>query len=145
MKGVPIAVDHVHMHRHGRGLPHLHWHDHDVASAHAVTADMAIDAPLHEHRHRLGFQAGLLILLGSSPMVEGLPAFFAASRYSVGFLVVMAMAFALSTTATYVALVSASLAGLQRIKLGPLERYSEVLSGAFIAIVGLAFLVWPVS
>lgn len=33
------------------------------------------------------------------------------------------------------------MAALQRIKLGPFERYGEVLSGAFITIVGLVFLI----
>ncbi len=145
LKRAPVAARHAHMHRHGGGLPHLHWHDHDGTSAHAMTADMAINTPLHDHRHRLGLQASLLILLGSSPMVEGLPAFFAASRYSVGFLAIMALAFAVSTTATYATLVWASLAGLQRVSLGPLEHYSEVISGAFIALVGVAFWVWPLA
>ncbi len=145
LKGTPVIAHHLHMHRHGRGLPHLHWHDHDGATAHAVAADAAIDVPLHEHRHRLGLQAGLLILLGSSPMVEGLPAFFAASRYSIGFLAVMAAAFAASTIATYVVLCSASLAGLQRVTLGPLERYGEVVSGTLIAVIGVAFCVWPLA
>ena len=47
-------------------------------------------------------------------------------------------------TPTYVVLCVASVAGLQRISLGPLERYGEVLSGAFIAAVGLVFLIFPV-
>ena len=37
-----------------------------------------------------------------------------------------------------------STAGLQRVRLGAFERYGEVLSGAFIALVGLAFWIWPV-
>ena len=32
-----------------------------------------------------------------------------------------------------------SAAGLQRLNLGPLERYGEVLSGALIAVIGLVF------
>jgi hypothetical protein len=35
-------------------------------------------------------------------------------------------------------------AGLQRVNLGAFERYGEVLSGAFIALVGVAFWLWPV-
>jgi hypothetical protein len=35
-------------------------------------------------------------------------------------------------------------AGLQRVKLGAFERYGEVLSGAFIALIGVAFWIWPV-
>jgi hypothetical protein len=30
------------------------------------------------------------------------------------------------------------------VALGPLERYREVLSGGFIAMVGLVFWIWPV-
>ncbi len=75
-------------------------------------------------------------------MVEGIPAFFAASRYGLAQLAVMAAVFTLSTTATYVALCVSSTAGLQRVDLGPLERYGEILSGAFIALVGVVFLLW---
>jgi hypothetical protein len=32
---------------------------------------------------------------------------------------------------------------LQRLNFGAFERHGEVLSGAAIAAVGLAFLVWP--
>jgi len=34
--------------------------------------------------------------------------------------------------------------GLQRANLGAFERHGEVLSGAFIALVGVAFWLWPV-
>jgi hypothetical protein len=36
-----------------------------------------------------------------------------------------------------------STAGLQRVKVGAFERYGEVLSGAFIAAIGLVFLFVP--
>ena len=42
------------------------------------------------------------------------------------------------------AVVVHSTARLQRVGLGALERYGEVLSGAFIALVGLAFWIWRV-
>ena len=45
---------------------------------------------------------------------------------------------------TYVVLCVTSTAGLQRVQLGAFERYGEVLSGAFIALVGVAFWLWPV-
>ena len=44
----------------------------------------------------------------------------------------------------YVVLCVTSAAGLQRVNLGAFERYGEVLSGAFIALVGVAFWLWPV-
>ncbi len=51
--------------------------------------------------------------------------------------------FAASTIATYVLLCVSSAAGLQRVRLGALERYGEVLSGALIVLVGIAFWLWP--
>jgi ABC-type nickel/cobalt efflux system permease component RcnA len=76
-------------------------------------------------------------------MIEGLPAFLAASRLGVTTILVMSIAFALSTIATYVLLCVVSVEGMQRVQLGPLERYGEVISGVFIALVGVVFWVWP--
>ena len=73
-------------------------------------------------------------------MVEGLPAFFAASRFGVGLLVVMALIFTAATISTYVALCVASARGIARLNLGRFERYGEVISGAFIALIGAIFL-----
>jgi hypothetical protein len=78
-------------------------------------------------------------------MIEGLPAFFAAAKFGAGLIVVMSLVFAASTIITYVALCVGSTAGLERVKLGPLERYGEVLSGLFIALVGVAFWIWPIA
>jgi hypothetical protein len=139
-----LLTRHLHVHRHGRGIPHAHWHDHRAETSHPVTEDIEVEPPLHEHRHRTSARKALLLILGSSPMVEGIPAFFAASEYGVGLIVVMSVVFALSTIATYMVLCVYSTAGLQRVRLGPLERYGEVLSGTFIALVGVAFWVWPV-
>ena len=76
-------------------------------------------------------------------MVEGIPAFFAASKYGVGLIVVMSVVFAVSTIATYVLLCVFSTAGLQRVRLGAFERYGEVLSGALISLVGVVFWISP--
>lgn len=111
---------------------HGHRHDHDVAH------------PDHRHDQKQSPQTALLLILGSSPMVEGIPAFFAAGKYGVGLIALMSIAFGLSTIATYVVLCVYSTAGLQRVKLGSFERYGEVISGAFIALVGLVFLIFPV-
>lgn len=135
---------HAHIHRHGRGAPHLHWHDHTPGSAHSVAAIIAAAPPLHEHRHKTTARTALLLILGSSPMIEGIPAFFAAAKYGIGLLAIMALVFAASTIATYMLLCVYSAAGLQRVQLGAFERYGEVLSGALIALVGVVFWVWPV-
>jgi ABC-type nickel/cobalt efflux system permease component RcnA len=134
---------HVHQHRHAGGAPHRHWHDHDAATAHPVTALLDAEPPLHEHRHRRSARTALLLILGSSPMVEGIPLFFAASSSGARLLATMAVVFAVSTIATYTLLCVGSLAGSARLSLGPLERWGEVLSGGFIALVGVVFGLWP--
>jgi hypothetical protein len=141
--GVAVLTRHSHPHRHGPGLPHSHWHDHTQASAHPAAAAVAAEPPLHRHRHRMTPRTATLLVLGSSPMVEGIPAFFAAARYGAGLIAIMAAVFALSTIATYLALCLASVSGLERLRFGAVERYGEVLSGAFIALVGVVFGFWP--
>jgi ABC-type nickel/cobalt efflux system permease component RcnA len=107
----------------------------------------------HDHHHHGGSEnpssetrsrTALLLILGSSPMVEGIPAFFAASKYGIAIIVIMSVVFAATTIATYVVLCVYSTASLQRIRLGAFERYGEVLSGGLIAVVGLTFWIWPV-
>jgi ABC-type nickel/cobalt efflux system permease component RcnA len=142
--GAMVLLHHVHVHRHGDGPPHVHLHDHDAATVHEISPDTELAPPLHAHRHKTTARTALLIILGSSPMVEGIPAFFAAAKYGVGLITAMAAVFALSTIATYVLLCVYSAAGLQRLRLGTFERYGEVLSGAFIALVGVVFYLWPV-
>lgn len=137
-----VITQHVHAHRHGRELAHTHWHDHALDSSHVITSAVAASPPFHYHNHKTASRTALLLILGSSPMVEGIPAFFAASRYGVGLIAVMSIVFAISTIATYVLLCVYSSTALRRVKLGPIEQYGEVLSGAFIAIVGLIFWSW---
>jgi nickel/cobalt transporter (NicO) family protein len=137
--GTAVLTRHLHPHRHGRGPVHVHWHEHTAASSHAVTAATAAAPPLHDHRHPTTLRGALLLILGSSPMVEGIPAFFAAGRYGAGLIAAMAAVFAGSTIVTYLLLCTSSSLGLQRLRLGAWERYGEVASGALIAGVGVAF------
>jgi hypothetical protein len=143
-KGAAVAERHAHIHRHCAGAPHTHWHDHAGGTLHVVMAELGSPPPLHEHRHRTPARTALLLILGSSPMVEGIPAFFAASRYGFGLIIAMATVFGASTISAYVLLCVYSTDGLQRVRFGAVERYGEVLSGAFIALVGLVFWIFPV-
>jgi hypothetical protein len=138
-----ILTRHAHLHRHGRSPAHLHWHDHAPQTAHPVLAGFAAEPPLHLHRHRTTARTGLLLILGSSPMVEGIPAFFATAKYGAALVSAMAAVFAVGTIATYVILCVYSTRGLQRLRLGAIERYGEVASGAVIMLVGVAFGLWP--
>lgn len=55
-----------------------------------------------------------------------------------------ALVSAASTIPVYVVLCVYSTARLQRVNFGALERYGEVLSVALIAVVGLAFWMFPI-
>ncbi|WP_194270550.1 sulfite exporter TauE/SafE family protein [Glaciimonas soli] len=116
-------------HEHHHGDHHEHSHHHDSSK---------------EARHKTSSRTALLLILGSSPMIEGIPAFFAAGKYGVSLIIIMALVFAASTILTYVLLCVYSTEGLQRVKFGAFERYGEVLSGAFIVLVGLAFWAFPI-
>lgn len=133
---------HAHAHRHDDGVEHRHWHEHHHDDWHTVDGALAL-SPLHAHEHETSSRTALLLILGSSPMIEGIPAFFSASRFGVGLLIVMAFVFAACTIGTYVAVTLASLRAIRDVDLGPLERYGEVISGAFVALLGAIFLLFP--
>jgi hypothetical protein len=135
---------HRHQHAHEDGTRHTHTHAHDPASAHDAGSIDAAAPPLHRHEHPVRGRFALMLVLGSSPMVEGIPAFFAAARFGFGLVAIMSGVFAAATIATYVILCTLAAQRFQDVSVGPLEVYGEVLSGALVAVVGLVFLVWPV-
>lgn len=143
LRGAALAfASHRHIHRHGPdSIPHSHFHDHTPSTAHPISAQLAATPPLHAHQHKTTARTALLLILGSSPMLEGVPAFFAAGKFGPALIGVMAAVFAAATIATYVLLCVYSAAGLQRLNFGAFERYGEVLSGAFIVLVGLLWIV----
>jgi hypothetical protein len=112
-------------------------HDHDHGHAQHDGDD--------DHHHAAGSRMTLLLILGSSPMIEGIPAFFAAGQYGIGLLVVMAIVFAAATIITYVVLSVFSAAGAQSLRLGRFESYGEIVSGLLIAGVGVVFWLTPLG
>ena len=135
--GVWIAVSawreqHRHLpHSHNRGTSAAHHaYEHSTRSGAGATKDA---------RSR----TALLLIVGSSPMVEGIPAFFTAGKYGVGLIAIMSLVFAASTIATYILLCVFSTTRLQRLNFGVFERHGEVMSGAAIAAVGIVF--WLLS
>lgn len=127
-------LSHAHLHSHEGGRVHVHWHEHHDSDQHEIQERVAV---VHAHDHAASGRIALLLVLGSSPMVEGIPAFLAASTKGSTLLAIMAATLAASTIATYVTMCVGGLRSLQRISLGPFERYGEVLSGLFVAAVGL--------
>jgi hypothetical protein len=120
----------------GHGEPGHHHHHHDGGHHEGGQDRERGETPV-----AVSQRTTLLLILGSSPMVEGLPAFLAASTYGAALLATMAAVFAAATIVTYAAVTAAALRGLERISLGPLERYGEVLSGLVVAAVGVFSLV----
>ncbi len=137
-------VTHIHDHRHEPGgEPHAHFHDHKEPSAHSLRAADERRPPVHDHRHKIASRTYLLLLLGASPMVEGIPLFFAAGKQGVGTIALMSAVFSASTILTYIVLCTYSAATMQRVFFGRMERYGEVLSGLFIVVVGAVFWFFP--
>lgn len=133
-KEARTGLGHAHLHKHPDGLEHIHWHEHDEAGWHTAQSGVAT---IHTHEHEVAGRTALLLILGSSPMIEGIPAFLGASTKGPALLGIMAVVFAASTMATYVAMCVTGLRSLQRTSFGALERYGEVLSGLFVAAVGV--------
>ena len=102
--GTAVLVKHAHIHRHGPSSVHTRLHDHAADTWHQDSTVAIDDPPIHDHKHRRSLRTTLLLILKSSPMVEGIPAFFAAGKYGFGLIAVMALVFAISTIATYMVL-----------------------------------------
>jgi len=119
-----------HHHRHGTGDDHVH----SYGNGRELPVAGEPGAP---GRGEASLRTTLLLILGSSPMVEGLPAFLAASSFGVAVLATMAVAFSAATIITYVAVTAAALRGLEHASLGRFEQYGEVLSGLVVAAVGV--------
>lgn len=87
-------------------------------------------------------RTALLLAVGASPSLEVTPAFLASAPYGwIGF-VAVAATFSVASVATYVVTCVVSHAGLQQIAAPAVERYGEIASGAFVAIVGILLLIW---
>lgn len=134
---------HRHMHRHSDGTVHAHYHLHDEL-VHEHTGAVP-EAAMHEHAHAMSGRTSLLLILGSSPMIEGIPAFFAAGRFGSATLGLMAVVFAVATIGTYVALCVGASRALDRVNLGPFEKYGEVLSGIVVILAGVVFALWQID
>jgi putative Mn2+ efflux pump MntP len=89
---------------------------------------------------KIATRTSIMLVLGSSPSVEALPTFFAAAKFGAWAEIALAIVFAATTIGTYVVTCVLSAAGLEKLRLTPLERYGEVISGGFVAIVGAIFL-----
>lgn len=133
--------------RAARRSPHSHWHAHADATTHAHTHTHE-DAHVHPHVHPVadGSVAPwadraapwvLFTIFVFGPCEALIPLLMVpAFEQSVWGVALVAAVFALATIVTMLALVLAGCAGLAKLPLGPLERYSHALAGAALSLCG---------
>ena len=118
---------HAHGHTHGDGALHAHGHAHDRDHAHPHGPAAAVTPWV------------LFTVFVFGPCESLIPLTLAAwALGGTSAAVLTAGAFTLSTVATVVATVSLLLAGLTRVPLGPLERWTHALAGASLVACGAA-------
>ncbi len=113
-----------------------------ASSLHELRRTVVVEGEAQVIPRKASFRTTLLLIVGSSPSLEALPAFVAAVPFGALGLSVMALVFAATTIGTYVVFCAASTAGLDRLKFPAIERYGEVISGAFVMLIGVVFLLW---
>lgn len=106
----------------------------------ARETEAELESEVVAEARKIATRTSIMLVLGSSPSVEALPTFFAAAKYGLWAEVALAIVFAATTIGTYVVTCVTSAAGLQKLRIAPLERYGEVISGTFVAVVGVVFL-----
>ncbi|MBX6741102.1 MAG: hypothetical protein IRY87_03525 [Acetobacteraceae bacterium] len=128
---------HHHDHAHGHGHEHPHDHGHGHAAPRRGTA-AALPHDTRSRRSDLAAVLSLLALLTFSPCEGFLPVYLSGIRYGwVGFAVLSAI-LALGTLAGMVLFTWLALAGLERLRLGVLERYESGLLGGLLSLLGVA-------
>jgi putative Mn2+ efflux pump MntP len=103
--------------------------------------EQALESEVDAEAKKIATRTSIMLIVGSSPSVEALPTFFAAAQYGVAAELALAIVFAATTIGTYIVTTMLSVAGLERLRISALERYGEVISGVFVALVGAIFLI----
>jgi len=132
--GVRRAVrnrPHVHIHVHEDGVAHSHPHTHREDHVHVHETD---EPGLKRVTPWVLFT--ILVFGPCEPLIPLL--MYSAAKHSVLGVVLVAAVFSAVTLGTMLAVVMAMRAGLMRLSLGALERYTHAFAGATILLCGLA-------
>jgi sulfite exporter TauE/SafE len=120
---------HGHEHFHGDGAGHDHRHAH--TDGHLHVHDGARPASITPWVLFTVFVFG-----PCEPLIPLL--MYPAAKHSIGGMLLVTGVFGAATIGTMLAIVAATLLGLQRVPLGRLERFSHALAGASIFLCGIA-------
>ncbi len=122
---------HEHVHYHPDGEVHVHTHTHE-------------NGHLHLHEEEAGSKKSitpwvLFLIFVFGPCEPLIPLLmYPAAQHSTSGVILVTVAFGLTTILTMLAIISLSAWGLSFVRLGVLERYSHALAGSLILISGLA-------
>jgi sulfite exporter TauE/SafE len=119
---------HTHSHFHADGNAHLHEHNHFTEHAH-----------IHGEKAESSTPWVLFIIFVFGPCEPLIPILmYPAAKNNIHDAIFVSILFSIVTIVTMMSVVLAFRAGLSRINLKPLEKYSHVIAGAVIFLSGIA-------
>lgn len=120
---------HRHLHIHADGQEHDHLHAHQAIHSH-----------IHDQKGRTNITPWILfIIFVFGPCEPLIPlVIYPGIKHNVGGVVLVTLAFGLTTILTMLSIIAASSWGVNLLRLGLLERYVHALAGAMIFISGLS-------
>lgn len=119
---------HAHVHAHADGTVHRHVHVHEEEHLHVHATPLVRLTP---------WVLFTLFVFGPcEPLIPLL--LYAAVQQSLTGVVLVTLVFGVATLSTMVAAVLVCLAGVERLPLAGIERYTHALAGAALALCGLA-------
>ncbi len=135
----PRAENPPDTHAHGHGHGHDHPHPHPHVAAVAASAPIAAK-PARAARSDRAVILGLFTLLTFSPCEGFLPVYLSGVSYGwMGFAMLSAV-LATATVAGMVIFTGLTLSGMERLRLGFLERYESGILGAVILMLGVGII-----
>ena len=119
---------HKHLHYHPEGEEHKHSHTHDSRHSHIHDKDRPSLTPW--------ILFTIFVFGPCEPLIPMI--MYPAAKHSFTGVVLVALAFGLTTVLTMLAIITLSSWGVGFLKLGKLERYVHALAGAMIFVSGIS-------
>jgi ABC-type nickel/cobalt efflux system permease component RcnA len=120
---------HRHIHLHADGLEHDHLHTHEANHSH-----------VHDQKKEANLTPWILFtIFVFGPCEPLIPlVMFPAIKHDIGGIVLVTLAFGLTTILTMLTIIAVASWGVNFLRLGYLERYVHALAGAMIFVSGLS-------
>ncbi|MCE2502611.1 MAG: hypothetical protein J4G05_00895 [Chlorobi bacterium] len=125
--------EHGHTRLLGKHGEEIHDHDYD---------DHCIDRELSERKGNALSIGSLIMMLTLSPCESFLPIYMSGSAYGWEGFLILSVALLIATVGSMTLFTMLARYGIERLPLGPLERYENGLLGILLVILGSVFFVW---